>query len=717
MNLTEALDYAPIELAARREIYPKKHPQLAGRPHTEEGKQVVLAVISGKDALFRLSPEAWELVQLCDGKRSYEELAEAAAARAGITLSADEVREFALSMDASEFWAQSLQREENVGLTQKLMQQRQQHTAKKKSKFGDVSHIQFSAWDPDRALDWVNRHFSFLFSRWFTLLSLAGLVLTTYIFITRWHEIFQDTLHFFNVKEMSASDFAQFWVLAFVLLFFHEAAHGLAVRHYGGHVHRMGFHLIYMTPAFFVDVTEAWVYARKWQRIATLFAGVWSEMLFCFVATPIWWGTPPGTFLHELCYKVILFTGLAAPFFNWNPLIKLDGYYILSELLGIVDLKEKSTAYTSGWVKKNIFRLPVQVEYVPRRRRPLYAVYSLVSGAYSYSLLYFFARFIGNIFKHYNPEWSFIPALFVGYLMFRSRIRTLGRFMKTVYLDKRDHLRAWLTPVRASGLAVVLLVILVAPIWRQTASGPFVLEARTTAAVRAMVEGTVTAVYHDEGQTVAAGAPLVRLRNLKLESEAAQSAANYRTAVARAAQAQLHYADYGPAERERQQLEERDRILRDQVARLALNSPLNGAVITPRVHDLVGSTVKAGTPLLEVADLSIMRARVFVPEFQMRDVQPHAPARLLCPSLASSREGVALEVAAAPAEVEPGLIDITRFQGLRPPQFYSVLVEVANPEGALRVGMTGTAKIYVRRRSLLGLAWQEVHDFLGRKIW
>src|SRR5207237_8429779 len=89
-------------------------------------------------------------------------------------------------------------------------------------------------------------------------------------------------------------DIAEFWLLACFVLFFYESAHGLTCKRYGGHVHRMGFHLIYFTPAFFTDVTEAWVYAARRERVATIVSGVWTEMIFCAVAPPLWYVTPHG---------------------------------------------------------------------------------------------------------------------------------------------------------------------------------------------------------------------------------------------------------------------------------------------------------------------------------------------------------------------------------------------------------------------------------------
>ena len=58
-----------------------------------------------------------------------------------------------------------------------------------------------------------------------------------------------------------------------------------------------------------------------------MIAGVWSELMICALATPIWWGTPPNTTLHNAAYMVMLMTGIAAILLNWNPLMRLDGYH------------------------------------------------------------------------------------------------------------------------------------------------------------------------------------------------------------------------------------------------------------------------------------------------------------------------------------------------------------------------------------------------------
>src|ERR1019366_2385735 len=168
--------------------------------------------------------------------------------------------------------------------------------------------------------------------------------------------------------------------------------------------------------------------------------------------------------VHDLAYKVIMVSGIGVTLLNLNPLIKLDGYYMFSEIIGEVDLKERSTLYVSGWVKKHIFQLPVEVEYVPRRRRLLYIVYALLSGIYGYVLIVTVALFVYHVVRSYTPELAWIPGLLMAYFIFPSRVSKLVRFMKDVYLDKKDGMKASLTPTRAAVVSAVILVILFAPL-------------------------------------------------------------------------------------------------------------------------------------------------------------------------------------------------------------------------------------------------------------
>jgi multidrug resistance efflux pump len=414
---------------------------------------------------------------------------------------------------------------------------------------------------------------------------------------------------------------------------------------------------------------------------------------------------------------MMLMTGIATLLLNWNPLMKLDGYYILCDVLGILDLKENSTAYVSAWVRRYVWRLPVEVPYVPKRRRLGFAVYAVISGLYSYTVLFILARFVGNVFRNFNPDWSFIPELATGALIFRSRIRSAVNLMKFIYLDKKDRVRSWLTSHRLQWAVAGAVAFFLLPLWRESISGRFVLEAADRAVIRAQIAGTVEKVYADEGQTIASGAPLLQLRNLPLESKQAKNEADYRVAAAGVNSAALHYGETGAALQKREQLGQENHILAAEVETLELKSPISGVVVTPRVTDRLGSYVTAGTELAEVDDARTLRARIYVSEYEMYKYRPNSTARLYLDGILRKWDATALAVSPTSSEIAPGLLDLTKFTGMRPPTFYTIDLLLKNEEGRLKPGMAGTARIYSRRRSIAGFAYRAAADFAGRKLW
>jgi putative peptide zinc metalloprotease protein len=717
MNITQALNAALPELPAKlmSQRYPRVHPEVVSRQHVENGERVVRAFVPGMDAMFSFPPQSWELIRLFNGQRSYEDVAEIFTQQTGAVYSADAVRDFAADIEAMNFWYKTPQ-EKNIKLMQRSADERRRLLQKKKP-WSDLSQIKFPAVDPDQFLGWLYRRIRFMYTTWFTVLTLVAFAFTAWIFVTHWSEIGRDTLQFYNFADKTWVDVAAFWLIGAALLCIHETAHGLTCKHYGARVPAMGFLLIYLTPAFFTDTTEGEVRGNRHERVMIAVAGVWSELIICAVVTPIWWGTAPGSAIHNFAYTIILFTGIAVVLINWNPLMKLDGYYILCDLWGIGDLKEDSTLYASAWVKKNIWRLPVDVPYVPKRRRVSFAVYAVLSGLYSYSVLYVFASFVGNIFRNFNPDWAFVPEYGTAFLIFRGRIRALYKFMKFLYLDKKDRVQQWFNRWRKIAVAAAVVIFFLLPIWHESAEGPFVLEARSRAPLRVLVPGTVTELNMQEGQSVAAGAPLVRLRNLSLESSLARSQADYALASAKTIAAASRYRDVGAALEERERLAEQTRELSSEVADLDLKGPMTGVVVTPHVSDYLGAYVPAGTQIAEIDDLTVLRARIYISEHDISRFQSASRGQLQIHGVFGKFNAQGVTIAPAATPPEPGLVDMSKYAGMSTPKFYPVYLTVANADSKLAPGMVGTARLYGQRRSLAELTMQGARDFFGRKIW
>lgn len=716
MNILESLEVAlpdlPAQAAQRR--FPKLDPRVISREHIEQGERVVLAKMPGTEVYLRFSPVQWQLLQLFDGERSYKQISDQILQQENVLFTEDDVREFASYLEEQGELFYKTPLEKNITLKQKMSSERH-----KRGRFhvADVTDITLHTWpNADDYLTRIKPYFEFIYTTWFTLLTLFMFCVMVWMWADRFGQIWSDSFAFYNFTAKTTRDLVEFWFLFGAMAFCHETAHGLTCKHFGARVEKMQFLLMYFAPTFICDATQVWVIGDKRARITTIIAGIWGDLMICVVATFIWWGTATGMWIHDFAYKVMMVTGIGVTLLNLNPLIKLDGYYLFSELIGETDLKERSTVFVSSWTRKHIFRLPAEVEYVPRHRRVLFIVYSLLSSAYSYLLMAFVVIFVYHILKAYTPEWAWLPALLFAFRIFKSRITLLERFMKTVYLDKKERVLAWFTPARAALLGVVVVVLVFVPLWPEFVDGRFTLEPVRRTLVHADVSGTVAEVFAEEGQQVAAGASLLRLRNLELESAAAQAGADLRSASARATQAGMRYENFGPAEHERQQSTVRQRSAAEEIKHLDITSPITGTVTTPRLGDLLGSYLKSGTEVAEIADLSTMKARIYIPEFSMRDVRLGAPVRLHAESQFKPWAGTLASLAPASSSIEAGLVDKAQLEGLRVPKFYIGNVELQN-QGDLREGMSGNAKILVARRSAAALAWRFARDLAGRRVW
>lgn len=717
MNITRVLNVALPEMPARNlsDKPPRMPPDAVFREHLEDGQRVVRVLVPSEEAMYRFPPQNWALVQLFDGQTSYEKIAELYSQQRGTAYDVEEVREFAAEMESIGFWYKTTQ-EKNVQLMQKSAEERRKLLKSRKSKFGDLSEIAFPAINPDTFVTWLYRHTSFIYTWWFTVVSLAAFTAMAGISISHWSEIGHDTAQFFNFTEKSWGDVGVFYVLALSTMCIHELAHAHACKHFGGRVRSMGFMLVYLTPAFFTDTSEGFVKASRFQRLTIAMAGAWAELIICAIATPVWWATPPGT-MHELAYLLMLMTGIASLMINWNPLMKLDGYYMLCEIIDIGDLKEASTAYVSAWVKRKIWGLPVDIPYVPRKRRLGFAVYALLSGLYSYTVLYILARFVGNVFRNFNPEWSFIPEIATAALIFRTRIRTLVNFMKFVYLDKKDRVRAWFQTPQAMAVGATILAGLLLPVWHESTTARFVLEPSGLAVIRNHEAGIVAEVNVAEGMRVQAGTNLMKLRSLSLESRVAATRAGYETASKRAVAASLNYINLGTAVEERNLLSERAQELQSQTDSLTITAPISGTVLTPVWKDRLGAYVPTGAEIGEIGDLSEMRGRVYISEHDLYKIEVGAPARALVEGIARKWWTRAASITPSSSRLEGGMEDPNKYKGLSPPQFYVVDILIPNSDGVLKPGMDGTATLYGKRRTLLGLMWREAERFFARKAW
>lgn len=716
MNLTEALDAALPEIPRSRLTRvrpPRLDPELILRDDSLDGEPIVGAFRRDNGNFYRLTPTQWQLSTLFDGERSYTQIASLFTEQTGAQIDAREVRTFAQNMDESGFWYQTPQ-EKNIALNDKLTAQRSRR-AKRRSTL-NVAHISFSAWDPDRYLTWLDGLVGrAVFSRWAVIAAVLLFCAEAVIFVSKWSLIGPDIPVFYSFMHKSGGDLAQFWLLFLILGFFHETAHGLACKHYGGEVHRMGLMLIYLTPAFYVDITETWISATRIQRLATIIAGIWVEMILCGFALIAWTNTQPGQWLHDISYQIILLTGLAVIVINLNPLIKLDGYYFLTETIGIPDLKERSTAFLSGWVQSRVLRLPVDIPPVAKRRVTLFVLYAIASGTYSYLLLFTVIRFTYNIGYNWFAEFAVIPAGALAYAVFRSRLVSLTGVIR------RLRERITLSGTRRYGWVVILLLVLFfVPLTRDHENALYLVEPEHSATVYPATPGRVATIFVREGQRVRAGDPLLEL-DRSLTADAMGSAASEQADAARfqTFDAQVTGRSLGIAAASRDAAARSEDLANEVHGLLTLRAPIDGTVITAEPENLVNQNVREGQPLLSLAGDKETVARIFVPAAALDRVPADSEVALDPPGqfgivrLQLSRfrlQGVLVSL-------PPGLASAQDLKGLAPPAFYAVRLPLPRETSGLRFGMSGTARISGARRSIYQHAVAIVLNLVRAHVW
>jgi multidrug efflux pump subunit AcrA (membrane-fusion protein) len=673
---------------------PKLRTDLKVGKQTFAGETSFVVKVPETDSFSRLGDLDWELLSLCDGTRTPGEVAQALNERySDQNLSGQEVIEYLDGVDPN-FWERGAA-QKNLCILEKIRDERRERV-----NHASLLYIYFSAFDPDRALERLDRYLGWMFTKQFVLFSLGLFALAGVIVAHDYRRISQEALAVYGFQQRSGYDLLVMWIMLFIIVGPHEFAHGLACKHFGGEVHHMGFMLLYFSPSFYTDCTDMHVFEKTSQRIWTIIAGIWVTLLQSCLALFFWALAPPGSLASNLAYKFALLSGVIG-FFQLNPLLKIDGYYVLSQYLQIDNLREQSFAYTVAWLRHNVPRQPIELPPASLRERRIFLGYGFSAGLYSVLIIFFFMGFVDNAFTGWLGDWGHLATLAVLCFALRKRLQqwstALGRHFRKLKEEFMAWRMRWWQPV-AGGAA--LLVLFLPPTAVKT-TADFLLEPQRRLEVKTPVAGLVQTVTVREGETVPAGSVLAVLHNPEIEAQAKVLASQLRLAE-NSQRAALARSDFRASEeygQEIQRLETEKAVVDRKREQLVLRAPFAGEIATPQVEQRVGEYLNEGEPLALLVDRQAMRARVLVRDWELEDVHQGAVVGLKLRSYPlQTFSGMVRQImpAASPERplAEPNKVER---KGQELTNFFEVVLEFPNPKGELKDGMTGTARIHGRR--------------------
>ena len=388
----------------------------------------------------------------------------------------------------------------------------------------------------------------------------------------------------------------------------HEFAHGLTCKAFGGRATEVGVLMIYyFLPAFYCNVSGIHLIPQRGRRLWVIAAGVYWQLLAGTLALLAWLTLAPYTPLADLafCFFLGSVTDVA---FNGNPLIKLDGYYFLSQWLRLPNLMDRAGEWRRGFLRRIVFgeRNDASARFT-KRERLILAAYGLLSFFYTVALRLFIVIFLGS----YLIDWFHLPGLLltIALTLFYAR-RPLGQSIVAAVSALRAILRNsrmeanmatqdQTTQTTSSGdggeigagqkpsrlrrrlvpLAFALLIVLILCLpWNASvgAYGALIAVPEQEAIIRAPEGATLIELRVRPGDLMAGGAAIGRMGNAELDEQLAQTQteldranadygrmlgelrASVETTVRAEVNLRQRQIDYEESDSERRQIKERE---------------------------------------------------------------------------------------------------------------------------------------------------------------
>lgn len=470
----------------------------------------------------------------------------------------------------------------------------EQHTKvaanKRKSRFLGALFLQVPLVNPDRFLTKTMHLASWLFTKPFFVAWIGGMLAAAFVLINRRADLLAPLNGILALQNLP-----YVWVSFVGLKVWHELGHGYACKKFGGRVPEMGTILIAGTPAAYVDATAAWSFPESWKRLTVMSGGMFFESLI-FIPGVFIWAFSTSSLWQSFAYQLAITASLVTILFNANPLMRFDGYFILSELIGIQNLRPRADATIKRFLVRTFLGLKPAPTQDSVSTRTMLVLYGIAARIYRFTLVISIAVMVALRFP------------LVGLLLAAFHIVTslgLGLIKMVAYLLKSKETE----PVRGRARLVALALVVGLPLLACIVPVPFgvvregLIATSTEHFVNVDAAGEFTRTLVESGQTVESGTPLVNLKNERLTEQlellvAERQAARRQWEILQQVDP-IRAAQQLPAVTE---LNEQIANLQQQVDRLTVTSPGKGQILRLISDDQQGRFLQPGDQIAVVVD-------------------------------------------------------------------------------------------------------------------
>lgn len=377
--------------------------------------------------------------------------------------------------------------------------------------------------NPARFLDRTAKWIAPVFSRpgfvlWFVVVGYASLLA-----LRHREALAQDLV---ASQLLSVGNLLQIALVFPVLKLLHELGHAFAVKRWGGTVHELGIMLLVFFPSPYVDASSASTFRSKWRRAAVGAAGMFTETFVAALALFFWLTTEPGL-ARSIAYNVMLISGVSTVVFNANPLLKYDGYFILSDLIEMPNLAQRGQKYYAWLIDRFLFgaRDLTPPPETPSERRWLLA-YTPAAVVYKIFVTLSIIFIIAN-------RYFFVGVLLAIWSAIGLLVIPAGKAIRHIMRSPTLHRRRQPARVISAGIVVAALALLFLLPLPNRAETQGVVWLPDDAIVRAKTDGEFVRWLTAPGTAVSPGQVVAQLSNPRVATEAAAAEARLAQSEAR----------------------------------------------------------------------------------------------------------------------------------------------------------------------------------------